>query len=133
MTVLRVAKKRILVPALLVVALASAAGCAGSLLGVNVALRTADAPADACMLALMSGTLAANPQSGLGIDGSEAPIAVEWPFGYSARNELGKLVLLDETGKVLAREGDEVEIGGGFGANDIWHACAGVTVMKPAT
>ena len=78
----------------------------------------------------MGGKLAKHPQSGLGIssaDGSQSP--VEWPFRYSARVEFGRVILLDETGKVVAREGDEITVGGGFG-NQFWHACAPVTVTK---
>ena len=84
------------------------------------------------MDALIGGTLAKNAASGLGIrsaDGQSS--AVEWPFRYSAGNELGRLVLLDETGKAVAREGDEITVGGGFG-NQLWHACGPVTVTRAA-
>ena len=103
-------------------------GAAGS--AAAFALRTAAVKPDACMDALMGGTLAKHAQSGLGIssaDGSQS--AVEWPFRYSARVEFGRVLLLDETGKVVAREGDEITVGGGFG-NQFWHACAPVTVTK---
>lgn len=94
------------------------------------ALRTAAVQPQACMDALMGGRLAKHAQSGLGItsaDGTSS--AVEWPFRYSARVELGRVILLDETGKVVAREGDDITVGGGFG-NQFWHACAPVTVTK---
>lgn len=93
-------------------------------------LRTAAVDPQACMDALMGGKLAEHAQSGLGItsaDGTQS--AVEWPFRYSARVEFGRVILLDETGKVVAREGDEITVGGGFG-NQFWHACAPVTVTK---
>jgi hypothetical protein len=32
----------------------------------------------------------------------------------------------------VAREGDEITVGGGFG-NGLWHACGGVTVTRAAT
>jgi hypothetical protein len=99
------------------------------------AIRTAAAPPQACMEALISGKLIQHPASGLGIGliGSPA-LPVEWPFNWSARVEAGRVVLLDETGKIAAREGDEVQMGGGQGAlpglNAIWFTCGPVTVTK---
>ena len=99
--------------------------------GGAVAIRTAPAVAQACMDALAGGTLAANNASGLGINSAGGEqMAVEWPFGYAARNNLGAIELLDETGKVVAKVGDEITVGGGFG-NQFWHACGPVTVTKP--
>ena len=107
-----------------------AAGC--SVVAPPVALRTAIAPSDICMMALMTGTLARNAETGLGVAGPDAQsVGVEWPFGYAAGNELGKLVLVDASGRVLAREGDEISLGGGLGADDVFIACGGVTVVKP--
>jgi hypothetical protein len=100
--------------------------------GGAVAIRTAPEVAQACMDALAGGTLAANNASGLGITSAEGEqMAVEWPFGYTARNNLGRIELLDETGKVVAKVGDEITVGGGFG-NQFWHACGPVSVTKPA-
>ena len=83
------------------------------------------------MAALLTGTLARNPDTGVGVANGAMQTAVEWPFGYWARNELGRVVLLDMTGTVLAREGDAVSMGGGFAANDeLFYAC-GVTVTEP--
>jgi hypothetical protein len=81
------------------------------------------------MEALMVGRLTQNPQSGLGItssDGQATP--VEWPFGYTARNDVGRLALVDDLGRVVAHEGDEIAVGGGFGT-DVWHACGSVSVV----
>jgi hypothetical protein len=81
------------------------------------------------MDALMAGSLERTPVSGLGIGTSDVDITpVEWPFRYSARLEGQLVVLIDESGKVVAREHDRVNVGGGLGANDIWFACAPVTV-----
>jgi hypothetical protein len=101
--------------------------------GGAVAIRTAPAVAQACMDALAGGTLAANNESGLGITSADGDaMAVEWPFGYTARNNLGRIELLDETGTVVARVGDEITVGGGFG-NQFWHACGPVAVTRPAS
>jgi hypothetical protein len=92
-------------------------------------LRTAQAPAQVCDAALMFGTLTEHPQSGLGItstDGQATP--VEWPFGYTAREDLGRLALVDETGRVVAHAGDDVTVGGGFGTQ-FWHACGPVSIV----
>ena len=83
----------------------------------------------ACMDALMTGTLSRNGQTGLGVTGPDGKqTAVEWPFGYSAHIEGGVAVLVDNTGKSVAREGDQIQMGGGFG-NALWHACGPVTVQ----
>jgi hypothetical protein len=103
------------------------AGCS------SMQLRTAPVPAQACMDALLGGTLMTNDRSGLGVTSTDGTsTAVEWPFGYAARTELGGTVLVDETGKVVAKVGDEISVGGGFG-NQFWHACAPVTVTKAAS
>jgi hypothetical protein len=105
------------------------AGC--SILSPATGIRTAPAPAQACLAALLGGTLAEHPQSGLGVTSADGQAtAVEWPFGYTARNDMGSLLLVDERGRVVAREGDEVSVGGGFG-NQFWHACGPVTVSVP--
>lgn len=109
-----------------------AGGC--SLLPSAIQLRTAKEPAQACMAALAAGTLALNPESGLGLEAAQKPLPVVWPFGFSARVEQGRAVLVDPFGKVLARAGDEIEIGGGFSANDAFFtACGDVTVTNPAS
>ena len=94
-------------------------------------IRTPANEPQACMDALMGGTIVRTPASGLGLQSAGAPVtAVEWPFGYTAAEANGRVSLLDETGKVVAREGDEITIGGGMG-NLVWYACGPVTVTKP--
>lgn len=124
---------RRLVAASLLVATVGACGTTVPVGGGPVTIKTAPRVADACMDALLGGTLAINNQSGLGVTspGGET-MAVEWPFGYTARNEGGRAVLLDETGKVVAKVGDEITVGGGFGTQ-FWHACGPVTVTKAAS
>ena len=91
-------------------------------------IRTAQAAPQACMDALMAGSLERHAATGLGIETSEGTTPVEWPFGYRARLDGNAVVLLDETGKVVAREHDRVNVGGGLGAGNLWFACAPVTV-----
>ena len=122
---------RLVAASLLVVAVGACQTASVGAVPVNI--KTAPAVAQACMDALAGGKLAVNNESGLGItsaDGEAMP--VEWPFGYTARNELGTTVLVDDKGQVVAKVGDDVSVGGGFG-NKFWHACGGVTVTPPGS
>ena len=111
--------------------LVGAAALALVLAGCSVSLRTAQAPATECEMALLTGTLVEEPRSGLGVDdGSELLTAVVWPFGYTARDDVGRVALVDETGRVVAHVGDEIMLGGGFGT-DAFHACGQVSIVAP--
>jgi hypothetical protein len=114
--------------------LLSIAITACSLLTTPLAIRTAPAPSSICMAALGHGTVARNPDSGIGLlDADGKPVSVLWPFGFSGRIVEGRAVLLNEQGNILAREGDEITLGGGYGAGDrSFTACGGVTVDEPA-
>ena len=114
----------------LLIALAvGTAGCGAATLPASI--RTAPAQPDACEMALLAGSLERHPQTGLGIRTSDVEITpVQWPFGYSARVELSTMLLLDEKGQVVAREHDRVQVGGGSGANNVWFACGGVSVVS---
>lgn len=94
-------------------------------------IRTAPVQPQACMDALLGGKLSRNPGSGLAVTNGAEVIVVEWPFRYSAIEVEGRVMLRDETGKVVAREGDQITVGGGLG-NQLWYACGPVTVTKAA-
>jgi hypothetical protein len=112
-------------PALLALALA------GTLVacGTPVALRTASVKVDACDEALLAGELVPSAQSGLAVRNAEQVTEVMWPFGYSATRETTGLVLRDDSGRIVAHQGQRVTLGGGGGANGLFNACAG-TVME---
>ncbi len=116
--------QRIVALALLGVVLA---GCG------SISLRTASAPVQGCDDALASGRLVMSAASGLALaDTTGAVIEVLWPYGYSAKRQIaGGVALLDETGKVLAHEGDSISMGGGLGSNNLWGACAGSVTVVP--
>ena len=103
-------------------ALTVVAGC-----GAPVGLRTQPAPISACMDALATGTLVASSKSGLAIRAGDENeiIEVEWPFEYTARRDITGLVLVDSVGQVVAREGQVIQMGGGSGADNVFHACPG--------
>jgi hypothetical protein len=111
--------------------LLSLALIAAVLAGCSVPLARAAAPSENCDLALIAGSLERHPQTGLGIGTSgEEVTPVQWPFGYSARMEISTVVLVDEKGKVVAREHDRVEAAGGAGAEGTWIACGPVTAVS---
>ncbi len=92
-----------------------------------ITLLTEAARPQACMDALAQGTLVPDPRSGLALataGGERTPVM--WPFGYSARLVDGQIELLDDSGEFVAREGDTVQAGGGFGAGGMFYACAGL-------
>jgi hypothetical protein len=90
----------------------------------GISLLTEPAPAQACMDALARGTLVPDPRSGLALaspTGERTPVM--WPFGYSARLVDAVIELVDSSGNFVAREGDTVEMGGGFGGSGLFYAC----------
>ena len=79
----------------------------------------------------MTGTLAADARWGMALRDLDGALRkVIWPFGYSARATSSGVVLLDERGVTVGREGDRVEVGGGEIDNaGTWIACAGIRVV----
>lgn len=70
---------------------------------------------EACPAALLEGELLADDAGGLMVRHAEGFVmSVVWPDGYVVRG--GEL--LDPTGKVVAREGDVVSLGGGMNVAD---------------
>lgn len=121
---------RLVAGSLLVVAIAACGSAATTPTAAPAqafAIRTAPVQPQACMEALMAGSLERHALSGLGIGTADGVTPVEWPFGYSARVVGSSIVLLDPSGKVVAREHDRVHVGGGFGAGPAFLACGEVT------
>jgi photosystem II stability/assembly factor-like uncharacterized protein len=80
---------------------------------------------------LLLGTLVADGRWGIGIRAEVVGgvIGVAWPHGYSARPG-PPIEVLDETGRVVAREGDAVTLPGGQDTDGLWRVCPG---LEPAT
>jgi hypothetical protein len=98
----------------------------------QLVLRTASAPQTACDAALVAGWLVSSRESGLALQQPGEPnLPVTWPFGYRTGSFVGGLELQDENGRVLAREGEFVEVGGGLGGDGSFIACAGTVRVVP--
>lgn len=110
--------------ALTLAALLAVAACNGGA-GVRISTRSM-APGETCALGLFGGKLAVEPSSGLGLDtGHEAVAKVWWPSGWTARSDAAAGVgLIDPQGEVVAHVGDQISVGGGYGADGWLHACA---------
>jgi hypothetical protein len=67
-----------------------------------------------CLAARISGYLVADATYGLALADSRGGhgYGVIWPNGYSARRDGDRLVLLDRSGTVVAREGQLIEMAG---------------------
>jgi hypothetical protein len=101
--------------------------------GCSVQLRTATAAVDACDEALLTGRLVGSAASGLAIADADGKITeMLWPFGYSARRDVSGIALIDDKGRLVAREGEMVHMAGGLGANDVWGACPGTVARLEA-
>lgn len=94
------------------------AGCAGQ-------LRTGPQNAgNACDAALIAGTLAPHEATGLGVRNDQGVVdPVVWPFGFSIRQDLTTVLLIDANGRTVAREGDRIEAGGGANAEGMFAIC----------
>ena len=80
-----------------------------------------------------SGVLTADPTYGLGLWRNGAVRGILWPHGYSARYELGGIVLINPSGRIVAREGDDVVMAGFTSDDRISHPCNepnGVEVVR---
>ena len=99
----------------------------------QLVLRTAPAPQEACDAALISGRLVSSRESGLALQVTGEPnFPVTWPFGYRLGGFVGSLELQDETGRILAREGDVIQLSGGTSGDGSFIACAGTISVVPA-
>jgi hypothetical protein len=101
-----------------------------------IELRTQSDPTNGCPLQFHEGLLVRDAATGLGILVDGTTYGVVWPFGYTAREEAGA-VLVDAEGKNVARELEVVGFSGpGPAADGFIYACDDVRVITdvpPAT
>lgn len=78
-----------------------------------------------CLIARGAGVLAVNPRTGLGfVDRSTGAVTdVIWPDGYRARYEDGRAILSDDSGETEAKEGESIELAGGYSGDNVFHVC----------
>jgi len=114
----------------------AAAACAGPAPADLIPVPTS-APAGffgptACPAALLEGELVADEEFGFVVahaDGFSSPVT--WPNGYVAR-DAPRRELLDDSGRVVAREGDSVALGGGEGSAGPGFVVCGQLDVTPA-
>jgi hypothetical protein len=93
-----------------------------------IAVPTQPPPAgqQACMSALLIGTLVTDQRWGMAVRASDGGVMkVVWPNGYVGRASEAGVELLDGRGAVIGRAGEQIEVGGGLGdaAGTTWFAC----------
>ena len=101
---------RLLLVAVLAVSPLATIGCSPD---GPVTLRTTHNAGAACDLLPARGILIGDPNWGLALMGTDASgdphrYGVVWSDVYSARRDGGTVLLLDQSGNVVAREGDHV-------------------------
>jgi hypothetical protein len=87
-----------------------------------------------CALAVIKGTLVRGDQSALGLAslvGDHEVFVVDWPPGYSVRDDGGRLTLLDAAGQTIAHEGDTIAASGGSEGDGVVSVCEGTIVLAP--
>lgn len=103
------------------------AGCAPAPIG-PVTIQT-QPPRTVCEAARVGGVLVADPAYGLAFKSDGATRGVVWPNGYSARREKdGVVVLIDPSGRTVAREGDAILSAGNWHGDDIAFPCGDLEV-----
>jgi hypothetical protein len=76
------------------------------------------------------GTLVRHPDSGAGLRDHEGTLMeVIWPTDYIARNDGGRLAVIDGIGAVIAHEGDLVEIAGAEVEPGAFLGCGGMRIL----
>jgi hypothetical protein len=97
---------------------------------IAIATQSAQPPGqESCEMALLEGTLALDPRTGLGVEAADGSTVwrVRWPNGWRAL-DTAPVALADADGKIVARVGDHISMGGGFGNDDVFFACpVGIT------
>jgi hypothetical protein len=96
--------------------------CASASVG-PVPINTS-APRTVCDAARVGGVLVYDTTYGLGFKSGDTVHVAVWPNGYSARRgQDGVVVLIDPTGRVVAREGDRIVAAGANGDTAVYVEC----------
>ncbi|MGW4049957.1 hypothetical protein ACWENA_03940 [Streptomyces sp. NPDC004779] len=84
------------------------------------------------LYAHLSGTLVVTRDNCLAVSSSRSgePTAVVWGHGWSVRAEKGEAAVYDADGRLFAREGDQVGLGGGSTGRFAGEPCAAGQVFE---
>jgi len=100
---------------------------------IALALALVTGGCTGCRTALLEGVLASDGGT-LGVRGSDGQVgSVRWPegvFGYAVRRDGDRLALTDVLGRVVAREGDRIQVGGGDNPDGSFGGCGNVIVVS---
>jgi hypothetical protein len=107
-----------------------------ALAGCGTGLTEAPGTPEACAAALLGPVtllLADDGLSTMGLPDGAVAIPLRWPDGYGLRPGVGAGEIVNERGEAIARIGERVWLGGGFGADDaVFHVCGNVMREDPA-
>lgn len=89
----------------------------------TVILLTGDLEPVGCPAAVVEGELIPHVSAGSAIMVGDIVRRIRWPSGYSGRLAGDEVEILDQAGRVVARTGTHVRLGGGEIEPGIWLAC----------
>jgi hypothetical protein len=89
----------------------------------TVVLLTGQRDPVGCPANLIEGQLIQDANAGSAVMAGNIFMRIRWPFGYSGRRAAGEVEILDQQGRVVARTGTHVRLGGGEIERGIWLAC----------
>lgn len=85
-----------------------------------------------CPGAITAGKLVAHTVWGIALDDryTGSVRKVLWPYGFAARDDGDRRLLLNGAGDIVAREGESIQLDGGdLGGDATWLACGDITVL----
>jgi hypothetical protein len=97
----------------------------------DIPLWTDPSRADHCELRANTGTLVRDPDGSLTVDLGSGIRRTIWPRGYAGTLVDGVAELFGADGSVVAREGDVIRFGGGFGDIGPIRPCGEIEVLDP--
>ena len=88
---------------------------------------------DGCLMARVGGVVAVDPEVGVGLRDSRGVIhRTVWPLGFTAYRALGGVTIVDDKGRVVAGEGDEIATAGFTGDDGVEHPCGPIEIVHRA-
>lgn len=95
-----------------------------------VVLLTASEGGVGCPANFVDGEVVFDATAGSAIiDHAGVRMPIRWPHGYTGRRQGAEVEILDEQGRVVARTGTPVRLGGGEAVPGTWFACPGPPVV----